>query len=97
MSGKIEQFYKRSGMPEGLISKKLSEFERNPDIADEFEYWIDNKEFKTGGVNVQGYDAPKLASLSEYIKGEGAFILLVELRENPKRALDRINRGFKKK
>lgn len=45
----------------------------------------------------QGYTAEKLASLSEYLDGEGTFDLLVELRENTEKGLVRISRGFKRK
>lgn len=80
-----------------LLSKKVELFERNPDIAKEFEYWIKNKSFKSEGIEEQGYSAEKIASLSEYMNGEGAFTLLVELRENPDKGLKRIHEGFKKK
>ena len=97
MSDLIKEFYKNAGTLPALLARKTACFERNPDIAQEFEYWITNKRFKSGGIEEQGYSAEKLASISEYLNGEGAFALLVELRENPDRALKRIKGGFKKK
>lgn len=97
MSSIIEEFYKNSGTPSFLLSKKLSGFNMHPDIASEFEYWIIHKEFKNDGVEEYGYTAKNLASLSEYLHGEGAFVLLIELRENPEKALRRIKSGFKRK
>lgn len=97
MSDLIKDFYKKAGTIPFLLSRKTEIFERNPDIASEFEYWIINKRFKSDGIVEQGYSAEKLASISEYLNGEGAFSLLVELRENPDRALKRIKGGFKKK
>lgn len=80
-----------------MLPQKLSQFEKHPDIAQEFEYWIEHRQFKSAGVEVKGYTAEKLAALSEYLDGEGSFSVLVELRENPDKALRRIKRGFKKK
>lgn len=97
MSDLIKKFYKNAGTIPVLLARKTEIFERNPDIAQEFEYWITNKKFKSGGIEEQGYTAERLASISEYLNGEGAFALLVELRENPDKALKRIKGGFKKK
>lgn len=65
-------------------------FKRNPDIAEEFEYCIDNKSFRSRGVVEQGYNASEFAELSEYLNGEGVFCLLIELRESPEKGLKRI-------
>lgn len=97
MSDTIKDFYKIAGTRSLLLQKKISRFENNPDIAEEFEHWIEHRQYKKNGVEEQGYTAEKLASLSEYLDGEGAFDLLVELRENPEKGLDRISRGFKRK
>ena len=97
MSDLIKDFYKKAGTIPFLLSRKTEMFERNPDIAQEFEYWIINKRFKSDGIEEHGYSAEKLASISEYLNGEGAFALLIELRENPDRALKSIKGGFKKK
>ena len=65
----------------------ICKFEKKPDIAKEFEIWIkDNKYVSEGAVEVEGYTARKLAEISEYLNGEGAFLLLIELRDNPQRA-----------
>ena len=60
--------------------------------------WIkDNKYVSEGAVEVEGYTARKLAEISEYLNGEGAFLLLIELRDNPQRAKAWIKEGFKHK
>lgn len=97
MSKIIREFYERVGTIPALLTQKLSKFEENPDIAKEFEYWIEHKQFIAHGIEEHGYSAEKLASISEYLNGEGAFALLMELRENPDKALKRIKNGFKKK
>lgn len=59
---------------------------------------MDNtKKYKDNGIKERGYTARRLASISEYLSGEGAFIMLIELRENPDKALKKIKGGFKKK
>lgn len=98
MSTIIENFYRDNKIPEVLLKQKLTKFEQNPDISKEFEFWIQNRQYKTEeAVSIEGYTAKKLSEISEYLDGEGAFIILMELRENPNKALERIAKGFKMK
>lgn len=98
MSDIIKVFYEKTPIMPTLIQQKLDRFNANPDIKEEFEYWISEKKYKeAGAVNLQGYTAKKLAEMSPYMQGEGAFMVLIELRENPERAIKRIQGGFKKK
>ncbi|MBP3804159.1 MAG: hypothetical protein J6I76_09715 [Oribacterium sp.] len=98
MSAVIKKFYEDNKIPGILLKKKLESFDKNPDIAAEFEYWIEHKTYKeAGAVSVEGYTAKKLSEESEYLNGEGAFAMLVELRENPKKALAQIAKGYKRK
>ncbi len=91
----IRNYYEKTGVPEIMINKKVASFEKNPDIAKEFEHWILTKEYIIEGcVSVENYTAEKISELSEYIDGEGAFSLLIQLRENPQKALNRIKEGF---
>ena len=98
MSAVIKKFYEENKIPGILIKQKLDKFEKNPDIAEEFEYWIEHKNYKTdGAVSIEGYTARKLSEESAYLNGDGAFVMLIELRENPKKALNQITKGFKRK
>ena len=98
MSNVIKKFYEDNKIPGILLKQKLARFDKNPDIAAEFEYWIEHKTYKeAGAVSVEGYTAKKLSEKSEYLNGEGAFAMLVELRDNPKKALQQIAKGFKRK
>ena len=98
MSELIRQFYEKCHLPKPLIEQKLAAFSRNDDIAKEFELWITDKSYKVeGAVTIKGYTAKKLSELSAFLNGEGSFILLIELRENPDKALKRIKAGFKYK
>lgn len=98
MGKEIEEYYRKTKLPESLIVKKLDALERNQDIKAEFESWIVSKTFKENGcVEEAGYSAKSIAEISRFVNGEGAFMLLIELRENRKMALKRINDGFRMK
>ena len=44
---------------------------------------------------VEGYSAKQISEMSKYMIGEGAFVMLIELRENPESALKKIKNGFR--
>ena len=96
MSEVIKKFYEEHNIPKAILDQKLKMFDKHKDIASEFEKGIKEKEYKMeGAVTVEGYTAKKLSEISDYLNGEGAFMMLVELRENPKKAKERIAGGFK--
>lgn len=96
MSKIIEEYYAKAKVMPLLLKSKMSKLSKHPDIAAELEYWITEKQYKEGNcVVVEGYSAKKLSELSVYLDGEGAFMLLIELRENPQNALAKIENGFK--
>ena len=96
MSEIIKEYYSKADIMPLLLKTKLSKFEKHPDIANEFEYWIKNNSYMLeSSISINGYTAEKLASLSEYLDGEGAFMMLIELRENPTKAMTKIENGFK--
>lgn len=98
MSNIIKDYYEKAHTMPALVEQKIERFNKHPDIAAEFEYWITNHKYKTSDVvTVCDYTAQKLSELSPYLKGEGAFALLLELRDDPERAKKRIAKGFKKK
>ena len=97
MSEIIKNFYEENKIPAVLLKQKIAKFDKHLDIASEFEYWIQNKVYKPDGISEEGYTAKRLAEESEYMNGEGAFMMLIELRENPKKALEQIAKGFKRK
>ena len=97
MSTVIENYYGQTNIPPLLLKQKLNKFSRHKDIQKEFEYWIIHQEYIRGGISVEGYTAKSLAALSEYVDGEAAFMLLIELRDAPHKALRRIKSGFKLK
>lgn len=98
MNDIIRQFYEKNNLPKPIVEQKEAVFRRHSDIAEEFEQWITDRTYKAeGAVTIEGYTAKKLSELSEYLDGDGAFVLLIELRENPDKAHRRIMQGFKQK
>lgn len=98
MSEIIKEYYSKADIMPLLLKNKLSKFEKHSDIAKEFEYWIKNKSYiQDDCISINGYTAERLASLSEYLDGEGAFMMLIELRDNPTNAITKIENGFKLK
>lgn len=95
MSKIIENYYKQADVMPLLLKQKMNKLTRNNDVLKEFEYWIEHKQYIANGVSIEGYTAKALAELSDYIDGEAAFMLLIELREAPDKALCRIKSGFK--
>ena len=94
----IEEYYAQAKAIPVIIEQKMNKLQQHADVLLEFEYWIKNSKYKTVDcVMVNGYTAQKLAELSEFVDGEAAFMLLIELRENPERAKRRISDGFRLK
>ena len=97
MSDVLKRYYEKSTAIPQLVRDKIRKFKNNPDICEEFENWIETKQYKDDGVIVGGYTAKQIAEISEYARGESAFLTLIELRDNPKKAKRRIAGGFKKR
>lgn len=96
MSVLIENYYLERNIPKYLIDKKIKRFDENLDISKEFELWITSGKYQIENpVEIEGYSAKSLSEISHYLDGEGAFMLLIELRENSSRALKKLKKGFK--
>ena len=78
-----------------LLKQKMAKLKDNPDVAEEFKYWLINGCYKKdNAIRIEEYSAKDIAAMSPYMDGEGAFMLLIELRENPEKAKSRISDGF---
>lgn len=97
MKSIIEEYYEKAHIIPLLLRQKMEKLNRHPDVKAEFENWIKTGHYQSQGICVKerGYTAQKLADLSPYLDGEGAFMILMELRESPEKALRRIELGFK--
>lgn len=98
MSNIIKDYYEKAHIMPALVEQKIERFKKHPDIMAEFEYWIINHKYKTSNaVIVCDYTAQKLSELSPYLRGEGSFVLMLELCDNPEKAKKKIAKGFKMK
>lgn len=98
MIEKIKAYYEQANIMPNLLNRKIEMFEKHQDIAAEFVCWIETKTYKDGScVCVEGYTAKQLSEQSPYLVGEASFALLIELREKPEKAKQRIAGGFKVK
>ena len=97
MISTIKEYYAKNNISTVLLSRKLNRYERNKDIGLEFCQWIKTGKFVPAGVcvEIEGYSAEKLANLSPFLNGDGAFEMLIDLRENKEKALRQIADGFK--
>lgn len=96
MSKIIEEYLKTANTNSVLIKRKLSKYQKHTDINNEFEYWLENKSYiSENPVTVCGYTAKDISKLSPYLDGEGAFNMLIGLRENPERTKQQLNAEFK--
>jgi len=75
--------------------KKISKYE---DIRKEFEFWITNKTYNTESpLIVDGYTAQDIYKLAPFMDGLGVFNFMVTLRDDPVKAKEYIDGGFKRK
>ncbi|MDR1859156.1 MAG: hypothetical protein LBQ69_06760 [Treponema sp.] len=75
--------------------KKVSKYE---DIRKEFELWIKNKTYNVVNPLVIGeYTAQDIFNLAPFMDGLGVFDFMVTLRDDPAKAKEYINSGFKRK
>lgn len=91
----IKKYFISVGLDEDFIERKIIQYSKHQDIADEFSYWITNNQYKEDGIQVEGYTAKQLSELSEYLIGEGSFSMLIMLRDKPEKAKKKIQEGFR--
>lgn len=91
----IKEYLTAAGLDEEFVERKISQYIKHIDIADEFAEWIASGQYKENGIQVEGYTAKQLSELSEYLVGEGSFSMLIMLREKPEKAKKKIQEGFR--
>lgn len=91
----IKNYLISAGLDEDFVERKIIQYSKHQDIADEFSSWITSGQYKEDGIQVEGYTAKQLSELSEYLIGEGSFSMLIMLREKPEKAKKKIQDGFR--
>ena len=98
MSIIMDYFLKEKHMTDivaARMEKKVSIYE---DIRQEFEYWIENKVYNPENpLVVGGYTAQDISGLAPFMDGLGVYNFMVTLRDEPEKAREYINSGFKRK
>ena len=85
-------------MTEVVAIRAESKLSKHKDILKELEVWIKNRFYNTENpLSVGGYTAQDIYKLAPFMDGLGVFNFLVTLREEPAKAKDYIDNGFKRK
>ena len=98
MQDKIVKYYieekKTTPVVAKVLSKKLLKYD---DIASEFVYWLENREYKeAGALSLEGYTAKKLSDMAP-LDAAGVYAFMVSLRDDKENALETIKKGFPRK
>ncbi len=81
-----------------ILERTIAKIERHTDIAEEFKFWIETKEYKTDTpLRIEGYTAEEIFKMAPFLDGLGVFNFLVTLREQPEKAKAQISAGFPRK
>ena len=98
MSIIMEYLLKEKKMTDIVAKRSAEKVSKHEDICKEFEIWITNKTYvKDSPLVVGGYSAQDIYSLAPFMDGLGVFNFMVTLREDPARAKEYIDGGFKRK
>ena len=77
------------------MEKKISKYD---DICNEFMYWLEHRLFKTDQpLVVEGYNAQDIQKLAPFMDVLGIYNFMVTLRDDPEKAKEYIDSGFKRK
>lgn len=94
----IQYFIQEKGVTEvvaKILSKTLSKYS---DIKNEFEYWIDNRDFNSSdALEIDGFTAKKINEIAPFLDAAGVYNFMVTLRDNPAKAQEYVKNGFAKK
>lgn len=78
-----------------LLTRSLLKYS---DIAEEFCYWLDNRQYKKENMLIiNGYSAEDIGSIAKNMDVSGVYNFMVTLRDNPDRAIQTIRDGFPRK
>ena len=75
--------------------QKVSKYD---DIRIEFERWIKNRTYNTDNpLVVNGYTAQDICQHAPFMDGLGVFTFMVSMRDDPEKAKQYMDEGFKRK
>ena len=98
MNAIMEYLINEKKMPEVVAKKTEEKVSKYDDIRKEFELWLKNRAYNTDNPLVVGeYTAQDICKLAPFLDGIGVFNFMVTLREDPVKAKEYIDSGFKRK
>lgn len=78
-----------------VLSKSLLKYD---DIAEEFVYWLENRDYKQDDkLTICGYSARNISDLAPHLDAAGVYNFMVTLRDDPKKAEETIKNKFPSK
>lgn len=93
-----EYLLKDKQMTEVVADRAEKKISKYGDIREEFEFWIENKAYKTENpLVVGGYTAQDICVLAPFMDALGVYSFMVTLRDDPAKAKEYIDSGFKRK
>lgn len=97
--GRIKEYLNEKGLSDVVIKQLTKNYYDNPDIANEFEFWIRTKKFiENNPVIESGYTAKKLFDeFNDKLNISGIFSMLITLRNHPEKGLKYIDDNFSTK
>jgi len=94
----MEYLLNEKQMTEVVAKRTEAKVAKYDDIRQELEAWIETKTYKTdGALVIGGYSAQDIFNLAPFMDGLGVFTFMVTLREDPVKAKEYIDSGFKRK
>lgn len=99
MKERIEKYFIEEKKVTGAVAKVLSALLlKYVDIAEEFCYWLEKREYKKDGqIRISGYSAKDISLLAPHFDAAGVYNFMVTLRDNPKKAAETIENKFPSK
>jgi uncharacterized membrane protein len=98
MSTITEYLLNEKKMTKIIAERTEGKISKYDDIRKEFEFWITNKTYnKESPLVVGGYSAQDIFKLAPFMDGLGVFNFMVTLRDDPVKAKEYIDGGFKRK
>ena len=93
-----EYLLNKKQMTEVIAARAEQKVSKYEDIRQEFEAWIQNRAYNTDNpLSVGGYTAQDINKLAPFMDGLGVFNFMVTLRDEPAKAKEYIEGGFKRK
>ena len=94
----IEYLMREKQMTEVVAARTEKKVSKYDDIRKEFELWIEHRSYnKENPLMVGEYTAKDIYNLAPFLDGIGVFNFMVTLREDPVKAKEYIDGGFKRK